>query len=463
MQVETFYTGSPSLKYSFSSFRLHFAASALLLMLLIWLASGTMAPYAATLASRLVRSCGYLVNVDHPHHKAAFLLLDGADRKLWEFSVVLRRILFPLFAYPLMKLWGYEKGGFFASVLLHLLAFSFFVSFVRKQAGERAAVFSMWLLATYPGIAYWAALPYANAAIVPCSLLAVIFLWKLTEATEAWHALGWATLLGILFTAYDLLPFFGLAALLIVALNRRYRHLPLVVAGLITPQLIVSGVLKFVYAVSPVNSNTEIYYYIVNSYLHRPDFAQWAPLLKAVPRVFVENYLFSNFFFLPMLFLFLWALNFFGPRLPLHRVEKTVLLAVALVFLFNNLAPPYPGWQMRGSGITRLYQPVFVVLVLFSVRMLQATARSQTALQIACLILYCGAVIGNAAISFGPVLNSPYTGEFYYRFYRHSPPQTLLDNLRRYGRRPLGFCADVVAPDYYDDVRNRSTGDLGGQ
>src|SRR2546430_2780964 len=55
------------------------------------ISSGTMAPYGATLSAPLVLSpCAYLVNIDHLHHKAVFLMLDGADQSAWSFSVLLR-------------------------------------------------------------------------------------------------------------------------------------------------------------------------------------------------------------------------------------------------------------------------------------------------------------------------------------------------------------------------------------
>jgi hypothetical protein len=118
-------------------------------------------------------------------------------------------------------------------------------------------------------------------------------------------------------------------------------------------------------------------------------------------------------------------------------------LAVALVFFFNNLAPPYSGWQLRGSWIARLYQPVFVAMLLFSVQVLQAAISSRLSVRIIGLALFFMTLIGNAAISFGPVMNNPYAGKIYHRFYQHCSPQSMTNNLLRYGRRPLGFCSET--------------------
>ena len=82
-------------------FRVHLIAASLLMVIAIWLSSGTMYPYAATWAFPIVsKSCGYLFNIDHGAYRAAFDMLDGAPRAAWEWSVVLRRILYPLVAFP---------------------------------------------------------------------------------------------------------------------------------------------------------------------------------------------------------------------------------------------------------------------------------------------------------------------------------------------------------------------------
>ena len=62
--------------------------------------------YAATDSHPLVlEPCHYLVNVDHYHYDSIFRMIGGDD-ETWSGSVVLRRLLFPVIAYPfVMALW----------------------------------------------------------------------------------------------------------------------------------------------------------------------------------------------------------------------------------------------------------------------------------------------------------------------------------------------------------------------
>src|SRR5438105_4877949 len=104
-------------------FRTHLIGACLLMLLAIWLSSGTMYPFAATWAFPIVsRPCGYLFNQDHTAYRAAFDMLDGAPRAQWEWSIVLRRILYPLVAFPFMKAAGFVVGGFIASALINVAA-----------------------------------------------------------------------------------------------------------------------------------------------------------------------------------------------------------------------------------------------------------------------------------------------------------------------------------------------------
>src|SRR5262245_22708567 len=161
-------------------FRTHLIAASILMLVAIWLSSGTMYPYASTFALPIVSEpCGYLFNRDHPSYLAAFDMLDGAPRAQWEWSIVLRRVLYPLVAFPFMKAAGFVVGGFIVSLLINLAALIALGLFLRARFGERAAIAGIWLLATYPGVTYWGALPYANATIVPASLGSFLLLVRL--------------------------------------------------------------------------------------------------------------------------------------------------------------------------------------------------------------------------------------------------------------------------------------------
>jgi hypothetical protein len=419
-------------------FRAHLAGAAALLALAIWLASGTMTPYASTYVySTATEPCGYLVNVDQPHHEAVFQMLDGQPRARWERSVVLRRLLFPLCAFPFMKAFGYLPGGFFASLLCQLGGLLALALHLRRRHGEAAAIAGSWLLAVYPGITYWAGLPYAYVAIVPASIALFILLVRLDERR------GWAPVaaigaaMGLLFTAYDLAPFFGVAAVLLLLARRRFAELPVAVATMAAAPLASLLALKLVFHAPLANPNTAIYGAVFRAYLHPPGLGAWLGTIADFPVVLGWNFLCSNMLFLPACFLLIAGL---GKR-RLAPTEAALGAAVALVFLFNNLAPPYAGrWQMRGFFIARLYQPLFVALLVYCARVLGdwrslPPARARL-LWATALFMF----VGNATIAFGPIARIPWAGSVYHFFYRHSPATTMDDNLARHGRRPLGFC-----------------------
>jgi hypothetical protein len=122
--------------------------------------------------------------------------------------------------------------------------------------------------------------------------------------------------------------------------------------------------------------------------------------------------------------------------------EIALLISTGAIFLFNNAAPPYYGWQMRGEWVARLYQPVFVVFLMAAARVLAAVPHS-TLLRAAIVTV----VVANAAIVFGPVTMTRLGPFAYHKFYEHSPEHFFLDNLRKFGRRPLGFCDPSHAND----------------
>jgi hypothetical protein len=419
-------------------FRAHLAGASALLALAVWMSSGTMAPYAATWAYPIVtQPCGYLVNTDHAQHEAVFQMLDGQPPERWRQSLVLRRLLFPVVAYPFMKVGGFAAGGFLASLLCQLGALWTLAWHLRRRRGESTAIAGMWTLAVYPGITYWAALPYAYAAIVPASIGLFVLLARLDER-RGWRAVaGLSLVMGLLFTAYDLAPFFGLAALFVLLGRRRFADLALATAGMAVAPVCALLLLKVLFHVPLSNANTAIYGTVLRAYLHPPALGIWARSVADFPIVLFENLLFSNMVFLPALFLVVVAITRQRPTL----VEGAVMAAVLLVFLFNNLAPPYPGrWQMRGDFIPRLYQPSFVPLLVYCARAIGdrgSLPRPKAAL----LVAAAGLVfVANASIAFGPIARVPWAGTVYQAFYQHAPPGTMDQNLAQHGRRPLGFC-----------------------
>jgi hypothetical protein len=440
------------------------------LALAIWLSSGTMAPYAATLDEpRILEPCGYLANIDYDTLRAPFLMLDGRPALYWDFSVVLRRVGFPLLAYPLMKLAGYDVGGFVASLLLNLAAVLWFSVFVRRAYGDRSAIVTHWILATYPGIPYWAGLPYCYTAIVPSCLVCAILLAKLEHAAEYAHVLLLALGIGTTFIAYDLLPFFVPAGVLILLLRpdlvgRRLRTLTVFCCAAILPTIISNLALKLFFGARLLNDNTSIYYNIIGAYyglaaglLHLPRWPTlrqpvmppelaglgWGELLSRGPRIFIEDYLFGNFLFLPIFVLALGSVLAWHRRLTVPLPERSLAIAALAVFLFNNLAPPYPGWQLRGMWIPRLYQPLIAFFLLFiaghTAMVPKALGRRWWRALVAGVVCLC---VVNASVAFGPILGNTVAAIIDQRFYKHAVDATaLVKNVKRYGRRPIGFCA----------------------
>lgn len=415
------------------------AVCLVLLLASIWFSSGTLAPYAATLRRpTVIGPCQYLFNIDHPHFVATFRFLQGADRAEWEWSVVLRRILYPILAFPFMTLWGFEVGGFITNVLLHVLAVLYFASYLGRAIGDQARTAALVLLSTYPGIAYWVGMPYSYAAIVPAMLVATVVLCKIDRAVAPATILGCSAVLGFISLAYDLLAYLAPATALLLVLRRKWLLVAAVLAIMALPVVVCTLVLSTVFSVAPGNANTNIYGTVIASYLNGTTAAGWWQLVRDIPGLLWHNWLYSNFIFLPALFVALLPVAWWM-GVSIGRVEATVLCTALFLFLFNNLAPPYQGWQVRGTFIPRLYQPTFAVLILFCCRTAQAAARVLWPRRVVAALIV-GAAVGNAAVTFGPALGLHLARHAYYNFYRHGPPKALKRNLERFGRRPLGIC-----------------------
>lgn len=415
----------------------HLFASLAVLSGGIWLSTGTLAPYAATLdAPMILERCDYLANIDHWTFKAPYLMLAGFPRGAWEWSVVLRRILYPLAAYPFMRQLGFETGGVVFNLLLNLTSFVVFVRWLAAREGNRPAVVAMWLLATYPGITYWTGLPYSYAAIVPASLLSMMALTHLTEPASTPRIALLTGAIGVLSLAYDLLPFFGLAAILVLLHRRQFFDAALSLPCLAAPTIAAATILQRVYGVPVINSNTATYENILTAYLHPKQLQAWWHFLARFPEVLLKTYLFGHFLFLPLFFIGIVALEFrAGHKGSLRLEESALLVAGAAVFTFNNAAPPYSGWQLRGEWISRLYQPVFVALVLYSAR----NAATSLSLGLAGLV-----ATANAAVIAAPAIGLEAPLDLYQRFYQHGTPKAFVHNLEVFGRRPMGFCRGPI-------------------
>jgi hypothetical protein len=429
----------------------HFICTFFVMTIAIYCSTGTLAPYANTLNldypgyPTADSECQYLYNGDYNHFEALFRLLDGEPREAWNFSVLLRRILYNILAYPLMKLFGHDLGGIITNLLLTWIAFITFTLFILRTVGIQGAVAGMWLLALYPGITYYVGQPFLYAFIVPGSLWLYMLLWLL-ERSDTARSVGLISLsMGVLFTGYDFIVFFGLAAIMLLLLRKQFLHIPLTVTGLLLPSILWWGILRYIYAGSFRSNNTHVYSIIIKSYVLPKDYDKWFELLKEFPGILLFNFFFSCFLFLPMLFLLMLFIAVLMKRQQYFTlVDITLLGSIFLIFLGNNLAPPYDGWQMRGTWIARLYQPIFVVLVMSLVRMYHTIMhrKNERFTKWLAYSLLVMTLVGNGVVAFGPILNDPWrvSSQLYWRFYQHSDPESMQINLEKYGRRPLGFC-----------------------
>ena len=423
------------------SFWLSLIAGCLFVAFGVWFSSGTMAPYAVTLPRPLIiKPCNYLVNTDQPHFESTYLMLQGAPPQQWKYSVVLRRTLFPLLAYPLMKLWGFLVGGVIASLIIQVAIFAGFVMWIRRRIGPAAAWAAIPLLATYPGIYYWAGLPYCYAAIVPASLGATMLVYELQSA-DSYRRVGLLSLLlGILFLAYDLLPYFAPAAMLVLAFRRKFVHAILAAALMYIPSLINKAAL--VHAGADLsNENSRLYNVILNAYFYPPALRIWLRHVSDTPWSLVRVFFLSNFIFLPAMFVLAVIVNLLAPsRAAMGPAVRWILLSGLGLFLFINLAPPYKGWQFRGISVARIYQPLFAAMLVYILAVIQKTTEQHRppAKWLAAMVGVISLI--NASIVFGPVTKNPLAAWTYWKFYSHAPQPMMNDNLALFGRRPLGFC-----------------------
>ncbi len=419
-----------------------FAGAMLVLLVGCWLSTGTLAPYAATQASPLELPCGYLANTDHFFHLQPFLMLEGAPPEQWQSALMLRRILYPLLAWPLVATLGILWGGLLINVLLTVAGVVVWILFIYRREGRAGAIASAWLLATYPGIMYWVGLPYSYAVIVPATLVGCIGLFVISEESCSLRQLFLLSSgIGVLFIAYDgLLNTLVPAALWILWRQRGGSRIPLALVGLVWPTVLTLAVLHWGLGVRLDNSNSQTYRIILDSWLHI--MTAWPDVLQNVahlPLLAIRNYFYSNFFFLPLSFLvFHLLMRRCGGR-RYHVVEEGIMVATVFFFLFLNLAPHYPGWQMRGEWIARLYQPVFVVFVVYLSRGFGRLPRSSGLRRMA-VVVVGATVLANGWIVFGGLHGSAITDLAYQRFYQHTPPFRYSYHLEKYGIRPLGFC-----------------------
>ncbi len=409
-----------------------------LLLVEMYLNTGTLSAYAVTLENPFVRE-GYIVNYDYAHYECNYHFIMGDSVDTWGWGWVLRRELFYVLAFPFFKVAGFYLGGLIAAFLITLVSFYFFIRFVYYNLGLWPAYVAMVLLATYPGIMYWIGSPFAQIMIVPCCCWIYIIMWKMQETQSLKKHLLYLSVISILFTAYDLFAFFYPAILLIYLRQYQWKKIILSLPVMIIPQVLIVYWLKSSGATELKTDNSGLYLSILQSYLHIHDVSAWMSLVAEAPKIFFYNYFDSNFLVLPFSFL-VFVVYGYATRFRFNNIEGSILFFALVIFLFNNLAPSYESsFPMRGEWIARIYQPVFVVMIMYTVRLSARLADLKTtqAKLFAGVIVLCACL--NLAINTGGVFKSAFTEMAWARFYQHSPPHSMTDNLIKFGIRPVGF------------------------
>ncbi|MCX6955799.1 MAG: hypothetical protein NTV51_26950 [Verrucomicrobia bacterium] len=423
-------------------FRLHVTLAGLVFLAGLYCATGTLAPYANTLLSDPDPATGYLYNMDHSFHRATFAFVDGEPRAAWQDAIMLRRVLYAVLAWPWMKGLSFELGGVLFNLLANLLGFAAGVMMVRRHVGERGAIFAGWLLALYPGAAYWAGQPYAYALIFPLGIAAFWLLLELPAARltrVAWLSLA----LGVIYLSYDFHAYFLPASLLLLVWHRCFSAAALSVVLQVLPLGGWLWILRNIVQLPLENSNTVAYRAHFAAFFDPASFAGNLGRLAALPETAADCFFGANFLFLPLLAAIAWALDLSWKDLTRHRAVPAVLAAGLALFLFCNVPPPHNGpWNFGGSWIARIYQPLFPALVLLLAWWWQERLPTAPFARGARLALVGLTLGGNALICFGPVAGVPLpvAETAFYRFYDHTDLHWVYErNLRLHGRRPLGF------------------------
>jgi hypothetical protein len=316
------------------------------------------------------------------------------------------------------------------------------VGYLRRKIGSKGAILAAWVLALYPGAAYWAGLPYAYSLIFPFSLLLLIALNEL-EACRGWRLVGLSLLMGLAYLGYDFAAFFIPSTLLVLLARRRIVAALAAVAIQAAPAAIWLAFVVHGLKQPLENSNSGIYHQVVGAYLDLSRYHTLWPHLRLILSDGAGIFFGANFIFLPALFLAAVAINAVTSRTKLSRAEGALLLTALGLFLFLNLAPDYGGtWIMRGTWISRIYQPIFAALVFFLARWWQELPPLARPARTGIIALVLIASAGNALIVFGPIANNPWSisENAFYRFYNHTDRhQAYANSLAQLGRRPLGF------------------------
>jgi hypothetical protein len=391
----------------------------------------------------------FFTNCDHMIHQSIFDFLDGRAPAI---KMLLRRVLFPLICFPLMKCYGFAMGGLLGSFILNISASLLFSFYCLKRYGNTAAFIALWLIAFYPGMAYWGGLPYVYSFIVPGSLAMIVLLTEIELSPSQAKVAVLALLLGVLNLGYDFFVFIVPALAGVLFWQKRYKLLPLALLATIAPTLLWCAILSVTAGREAVsNANTTPYVNAVVAYTLLRDPAVLLANLQQLPGTLLtllRVFFYSTFYYLPTLFA--CTVIAFRPPLKMRflKCEATLMLGALVLFLFLNCAPDLPNlkgldtdWQLKGDWIARIYMPVFVAYVSFIARAWSEIDKLNVVRQSFLYVITAGTILGNVLVCYGPLFNNPFSiaSRVYHDFYMHAKEPMMQQSLRVFGRKPIGF------------------------
>jgi len=413
-------------------------ASTFILFIQMWLNSGNLSVYAATLTQPHTMH-GYITNYDDLHYEMNYKMIYGYPRSEWKDSFTLRRVGLFIVGLPFFIIFRFYWGGLITSFLLVLVTYLFFIRFLKNKYGIHAAYAGMLLASCYTGIMYWIGSPFAQNTIFPICVFTYMLMEVLNEELTRKQAAKYWLLIGLLFTGYDLFIVFLPAIFLFHLMEKKWVHALLSPIVILLPQLVVSLIIVF-RGNEIRNQNTDLYPQILNSWVHNFSFADLWTHIQALPVIFKYNFMEAGFYVLPVVFLLFFLTGHLYFKFPMNRTERAIAMGIFSLWLFLNLTPTYQNhWQLRGIDIARIYQPVFILFIMYPVRFMAFLAQKhQAALRYYFTLLGLG-FVSCFLLNIGGLYDSQLTQTMYYSFYRHSDADAYLKNIALFGKRPLGF------------------------
>jgi hypothetical protein len=413
---------------------LWFTLSYIILFLLLFiLNTGTVTPYGSTCFAYIIDTkCHQIANIDHPNFEAAFKMLDGAKYEEYSFSVVLRRSLYYQLSFPFMKLLGFHFGGLLFNFILYcLLLFLFFYSKFKYYFNPHLASI---ILLTYPGLYYYIGLPYSYNIILFGAILIFYLLFRVYHKVSTRAFLGAMLLVGVLFNGYDYYSWF-IIPLLFVVFFYKWDVFTLGLTFCILPVILNNFLLYKIYGISFENSNTSVYFDIINSYLKNfHEIFNFSNIGNIITN-YIKIYFYSTFFILPFFFLAAVGDTIYSKKYiskKLFLLLTLVFINITFLFLFINLNPFEGRWDFRGDRIARIYQGFFLVfLFFFSSRV--GSSRQKN------LLSFC-VVILNLLIVLSPYFYPKIASIAYHYFYKHGKEGAMYNTLSIFPPKPNITC-----------------------